>query len=474
MYTKPLLIPFFGLLVSAVYAGTGSDFYKDSAPVAFQALDHRWKVTALSSDRAVIRPVASANTDQFIVLSNNELFDIEGGKLLPVIKDGYLSLFHVTPTDEKIELFRGAVNKPVLGPLQIEPVSIQSSAAFVSLKTNNPQTPGSIPLITHPDAQNQSVMRYAPLCLTAAGALLAGCQTAPTELTGIQQPVLQEVVEGKLKIVEEKSKKPSLVFRGGESISTVLRSLSMMDGRTYILEGEVLALPGPSATIYAMADLQTYFKAYGKTLVLSDITNSSYTKIKIAKDVAPSKLAANTNCNVKMVGVVPVGQVASDIAAHANLNMHYADTGSTAYASVVYPVSFQGPCANALEYIGKKSDLTVSFPDGGVEYRMMDTATIDIGIPLQNRKIAMDILADGKTGGASAGGASSGGAASSGAGSSGGGGSKSAQTSYVTDYAASIKALLDSTKSPFGTWNYVPETGHIFIRDRADAVAVAP
>ena len=37
--------------------------------------------------------------------------------------------------------------------------------------------------------------------------------------------------------------------------------------------------------------------------------------------------------------------------------------------------------------------------------------------------------------------------------------------------SASIGMPLSSTRSPFGTWHYVPETGQVFIRDRAEAVA---
>lgn len=308
---------------------------------------------------------------------------------------------------------------------------------------------------------------FSPLMLIA-GVLVAGCQT--TTSGGITAPVLKQPLQEKLQTATEKPSKPSVVFRGGESLTAVLRSLSIMDGKTYILEGESQPLPGPSSAIYGVADLESYFKAYGQSLVLTSVEQSPYVKVKLNKDLPISKTSVNKNCTVKLSGSVPVGLAISDIARQAKLAVNYADTGSTAYSSVVYPVSYEGSCANALEYLGRKADLTVSFNDTGVEFRMMDTATIDIGVPLQNRKIAMDILADGQIGSKSS---TTTGSSSGGSSGSSGGGSKSAQTSYVTDYAASIKAMLESTKSPFGTWHYIPETGQIFIRDKADAVAAA-
>ena len=437
-----------------------SDTMKAAAP---SALESRWRVSVISPTRAILLSTQQNGSPQSLLVSHNESVEIEGYRLQAQIRNETLSLFYTSGNKEQTEVFHGGPNtRP----------STYSSLDSSIIKTNEGSLRGYGN--NQSESSTKSELPAASLCLTSAGSLLAGCQaTAATAPTGVHVPVLQQTVEEKIKGAVESGQKPSLIFRGGEPLATVLRSLGMMDGKTYILDGESQTLPGPSAKIYNVHGLESYFKAYGKSLELITVENSPYVRVKIKQEEPASKQLANKDCNVKMFGTVPVGQTASDIAAHAQLHLTYADTGSTGYASVVYPVSYQGPCANALEYLGKKSDLTVNFNDSGVEFRMMDSATIDIGIPLQNRKIAMDILADGKSGGGGSTPSASGTGTSSAPTASGGGGSKSAQTSYVTDYAASIKSMLDSTKSPFGSWNYVPETGHIFIRDRADAVAAA-
>ena len=308
----------------------------------------------------------------------------------------------------------------------------------------------SISLVTH------------ALALSSVLALV-GCESNPP----VVAPQLNASVAGAQ--TQGSKSAPFFVVRAGDSVLTALRSLGLIEKKTYILaEKSIEVLPGVSAPIYGVTDLAQYFEAYGYTLNLTSPVGTNYMRVMVAKTQSAAKAKAHKNCKVNILGSVPMGPVISDIADQAGIEVNYADTGATAYAGVVYPVNYKGPCSNALEYLGRKSDLTVSFNEDSVEYRMMDTAAIDIGVPLQERKITMDILASG--GGAATAGSSG---SSSGAAGGGGGGAKSMQSTYVTNYAASIKSILESTKTPFGTWHYVPETGQVFIRDRADAVAVA-
>lgn len=303
---------------------------------------------------------------------------------------------------------------------------------------------------------------------------LAACSSVPpTSIPQLQDNLQAKVDEARV------SKPPSVVFRAGDTYSSVFRALGLLDGNNYIVEGDTtLALSGDSTPILGAEDAVKYFFAHGQAVTLTPMEGTKYVRVKIGKSPAQGQLKASVGCEVNLVGVVPMGAVVTTIASKAGLSVSYADTGASAYTGVIYPVSYKGSCAGALEYMARKADLAVSFSESGVDFRMMDTAAVDIGIPLRDRKIALDILADGRIAGTATSSSGSqpngsyqtGSSTSSQAGGSTGG-SKSLQSAYTTNYLSSIRSILESTRSPFGTWNYVPETGQVFIRDRAEAVA---
>jgi hypothetical protein len=199
-----------------------------------------------------------------------------------------------------------------------------------------------------------------------------------------------------------------------------------------------------------------------------------YARVSIRKIEARARLkASSASCHVHLVGALPMGPVISDICRASGTVCSYVDAGASGYTGVVYPMSFDGTCADALEYVGQKADLAVNFTNDQVEFKMMETATIDLGIPLRDRKVALDIIAStsGNGNGTSQGTTNSatttdGSTASASVIGSG----KTLQSGYQTHYLQSIRGVLDSMRTPFGTWNYLPETGQIFIRDRAEAV----
>ncbi len=309
-----------------------------------------------------------------------------------------------------------------------------------------------------------------------AAVLASGCNTVAPTATPALAGQLQERVQ-----LARISTPPSITFRSGDTFANAFHSMGALDGFTYILEGDAnQALPGNSVPILSSKDLVSYFGAYNQTVTLTPILDSKYIRVKISKNDGNAKAKASGKCKVTLAGTVPMGAVVTGIASHAGIDVVYADVGAAAYAGVMFPVGYQGTCADALQYMARKADLAVSFNDTGIEYRMMNTATVDIGIPLRDRKIALDILADGRISAGAAGGASSFGSPTSTTGSSqygvsgnsgGGSGSKSMQSNFTTNYLGSIKSVLESTRTSFGTWHYIPETGQIFIRDRAEAVA---
>lgn len=309
--------------------------------------------------------------------------------------------------------------------------------------------------------------------LAIAAASLAACSATPPTA----KPVLQDDL--KVKVAEARvSAPPSIIFRAGDTYASAFRSLGLMDGANYIVDGDsTLALPGSSTPILNSADVIGYFSAYGQTATFEPVDGTKYVRVKIVRNPGLSKAKATTKkCNVTLAGTVPMGTIVTTIAHQAGLEVSYADVGAASYSGVMYPVSFKGSCAGALEYMARKADLAVGFNDSGVEFRMMDMAAVDIGIPLRDRKIALDILADGRIAGSNSSSTNTSqqqGSTFSGNGgnASSSGGSKSMQSSYTTNYLASVKSILDSTRTPFGTWHYVPETGQVFIRDRAEAVA---
>lgn len=276
--------------------------------------------------------------------------------------------------------------------------------------------------------------------------------------------------------------KPSISLRAGDRLQSAFRSLGLMDGKTYIVQSDVItSLPGPSAPIFSIDDLKDYFDAYGFVLNTSP-EKSGYVRVSLSKNESKTRSLANRDrCRVKLSGALPVGPVIEDICKSANLNCDYADSGATAYAGVLFPFAYSGTCATALEYIAKKSDLALSFTEHGAEFRMMETTTIDLGIPLRDRRVALDILADGRQTGMGsnpnqqmAAGVNTNSMNGAVAGAASGipqlTGGKGLTSGYQTNYLLSVRNVLDSLKTPWGTWSYIPETGQIFIRDRAAAL----
>lgn len=315
--------------------------------------------------------------------------------------------------------------------------------------------------------------------LAAVAAALAGCST----VTHLERPQMQERVQAKVDAAHSDTR-PSFALRPGDTIEQALISLGQIDGSIYILArdknaSERIELAVPSQQIFAWDDLSAYLKAIGYRASIDGgssevehIGRGGYVRVRIAKTESPIRTkASNPKCKVALHGAMPLGPAINDICNAAKVECAYGDAGAAAYAGVVYPMAYTGNCAGAIDYLSKKADLAVAFTDSRVDISMMDTATIDLGIPLRDRRLALDILADGRGGSTTpmtTTGSSTQGAGSSQAALSGG---KSLVSGYQTSYFQTIRSVLESLRTPFGTWSYIPETGQVFVRDRAAAVA---
>lgn len=301
----------------------------------------------------------------------------------------------------------------------------------------------------------------------ALGMLVSGCAVLRP-----QQEMLKAPVEEK---VNSAASDRAFILREGVSLQHAAKLLGALDGKVYITDGEDLKLPGASMPIRSSSDFVDYLKAYDFAVEMSgDEAKSKYVKMRIRQKEPQSRVRATT-CRTKLAGTIPLGPVVTEICETAGLECNYVDSGAAAYAGALYSAAFSGTCAGALDYLARRADLDITYLADSVEFRMMDTATIDLGIPLRDRRVALDILADGRpaqtgstgsatttTGSVGAGANASSNTAS---------GSKSLQSGYATNYFQSIRAVLESSKTPWGTWHYIPETGQVYVRDKADAVA---
>jgi len=286
----------------------------------------------------------------------------------------------------------------------------------------------------------------------------------------MKEPVLRVVDEAKKSI-------PSFSVRQGDSLTQALRALGALDGKVYILDGDSFILPGNSAPIKSADDLVTFLEAHGYAMTVETVREGSpYARVRVAK-ARPEISDKLRSCKAMLSGDIPLGFAVTDVCREAGLHCTYSDPGALAYAGVLYTMSFNGSCLDALDYLSKKGDLVMARKGDEVNIRMMDTAVIDLGLPLRDRKLALDILADGRISGSINGGATTGmttgatGTTGQTYGASAASGAKGVQSLYYTDYIRNIRTMLDSMKTPFGTWNYLHETGQIFVRDRAEAVS---
>lgn len=297
-------------------------------------------------------------------------------------------------------------------------------------------------------------------------ATLSGCMTMD-----ITQPQYQDKAQAKVDEARQKTQ-PSFFIRKGDQLNYVLKQIGAIDGKVYILTSDPLALDGESSAIYSIDDLKMYMEAHGYELLVEPVREDSpYQRVSVRKlelDVTPQMTA----CKATLYGDLPLGFALTDICREAGLKCTYDDPGALAYAGVLYTMSFSGSCLEGLDYLAKKGGLVVNRKRDEVVIRMMESAVIDLGLPLRDRKIALDILADSgnNNNNGTYSGTSSNNSSVYGNGTNSSG-EKSSQSLYYTDYIRNVKLLLNSMKTPFGTWNYLPETGQIFIRDRAEAVA---
>lgn len=316
-------------------------------------------------------------------------------------------------------------------------------------------------------------MLHRGLTVIIMGAIATGCSTLQPAQSGSLQKIADE------KIALGYSEQPqSFILRSGVSLQHALNLLGALDGKVYIFDGEDIRLPGASLPIKSSADFIDFLAAYGYTATLEKQGAGEYVRVRLEKINPPARTkASRSECQVKLTGLVPFGPVVSDICASAGLQCNYVDSGAAAYAGALYSAAYSGNCAGALDYLAHRADLDVAYQSDVVEFKMMDMATIDLGIPLRDRRVALDILADGRAAqnGSTQGGVPSsssvGTTTTSGAGGNGSSGNKSLQSGYATNYFQSIRSILESSKTPWGTWHYIPETGQIFVRDKAEAVA---
>lgn len=282
----------------------------------------------------------------------------------------------------------------------------------------------------------------------------------------IQGGTMQEVPIAKA--AESTNWQPNFSVRAGDAIEHAFTRLGQLNNTIYRVDAKNVQLTIPSAPISNEADLVEYLQAQDITVTLSG--EGKYKKAILRK--AGRSIASKTECNSQIFGTMPLSVAISEICSESKIECAMADAGATSFADTLYTMSYKGTCAGALNYIATKADLAISKEDGVVEFKMMDTASIDLGIPARDRQMMADIVANNFNSSAASGGSSGSSGGASGASGDPKSGGRSVRTSFFTNYLDSIKSLLSQSISPFGTYSYIPETGQLLVRDRRENVQV--
>ncbi len=276
-------------------------------------------------------------------------------------------------------------------------------------------------------------------------------------------------------MILENTKSQELQFfniRTGDNAKTLFERMSLLDGRTYVVTRE----DDFSATFNAngiktFKDLIDYMAANDYTVVEKSATESRFVKIDVKKSQNATEKRLS-EVQVSLSGMPNVSEAIQSIAHAAKVKVEYLDKSAGDISALNSHISFQGDGLEAIHQLTAKAGLGAEIKNDKIALSYFETETMNVDIFTRDRNM-LSILSNvpSQSAGVSTG-STTGTTVSTGTTSTGSTGSTGQDLSvaYSTQLFNELRISIDSSLSKYGTYSFLPTTGQVVVRDKAENV----
>lgn len=260
------------------------------------------------------------------------------------------------------------------------------------------------------------------------------------------------------------------------SCESIFKQLSKLDGKTYIIkESDGFKAIYNSNTIQNYADVVEFIELHGYKITKKE--QKSYSILELTKKQSDlmSKLITT---KVSIKGTIPLSVAISEVTSQMGIGYSF-DKSLAVQMSRTSHFYYEGNAKDALAHISQKAEVEIEYEENKINLQKFATAFVSVDLPLKNRSLATNIINNISS-------AAVGQAASTattatsvaGATASGDGFDATIQESdkqsiteaYNQFIIKELVVAIKSTLTKEGTFHYIPTTGQIMLKDKAENV----
>lgn len=269
---------------------------------------------------------------------------------------------------------------------------------------------------------------------------------------------------------------PSFEISKDTNSELIFKQLSKLDGKTYIIKenSDFKALYN-SNSIKNFEDVVEFIELHGYTV--SKKEQKSYSIIELQKeDSTLQKKLKNTKVSIK--GSIPLSVAVSEVGAKLGLGYTF-DKSLATTMSRIHHFYYSGNAKDALSHIAQKAEVEIDFEENQIVLQKYATAFVSVDLPLKNRSLATNIINNiSSTTTNSASTTSSNGSSATGATASDdgfdstivGSDKQSIVEAYNQFIIKELVVAIKSTLTKDGSFHYIPTSGQIMLKDKAENV----
>jgi len=269
---------------------------------------------------------------------------------------------------------------------------------------------------------------------------------------------------------------PSFEISKDTSCEMIFQQLSKLDGKTYIIkDSDSFQAIYNSNSIQTYDDVVEFIELHGYKITKKE--QKSYIVIELSKTQS-SLLEKLTKTKVSIKGTLPLSVALSEITSQMNVGYSF-DKSLASQMSKTNHFYYDGDAVSALEHIAKKADVEIEFSDNKVNLQKFSTQFVSIDLPIKNRSLATNIInnissvstTNESTTNSSLS-ATTGATASSDGfdGTISGSDKQSIVEAYNQFIVKELVTAIKSTLTKEGTFHYIPTSGQIMLKDKAENV----
>lgn len=248
----------------------------------------------------------------------------------------------------------------------------------------------------------------------------------------------------------------------GDTTKTIFERLSLLENKVYIVDADDFRSSFVAPGIKSFEDVKKFYKANGVNIMLNEIPDSKYVKVSFTNSSLSEIEKTLSSFQVQANGSIPLGVFLQDIASKAKLSISYSDKTAKNISTITKNINVNTDGLNAIKQVANSADLDVKINDKTIELSYFKTEVLNLDIFTRDRTIANSIVnntaLDNKN------------SSSSNSGVNDSKNSKDLEVVYVTGLVKELRKSIESLLSPHGTYEIMPSSGQIVVKDRADHV----